>query len=102
MPEMVVIDQILVSQRNPRHALEHQRANIMLDEMGRTGIGETPGETFRQADRPVSSRAPASDVIVPPPKSATTRRPKTSPKAIWPALHSVCIGSPISLADFPF
>lgn len=49
-----------------------------------------------------SSRAPASDVIVPPPKSATTLRPQTSPKAIPPALHSVCIGSLASLADFPF
>jgi hypothetical protein len=41
-----------------------------------------------------SSIAPASEVIAPPSKSATTARPSTGAKAIVFALHSVGIGEP--------
>src|SRR6516162_4895694 len=41
-----------------------------------------------------SSIAPASEVIVPPSKAATTFRPSTGAKPNRSALHSVCIGAP--------
>ncbi|MFT8643118.1 MAG: hypothetical protein ABF854_01820 [Gluconacetobacter sp.] len=34
MPKLIVIDPILIPLRNPRHAPEHQGANVMRDKMG--------------------------------------------------------------------
>lgn len=75
MPKLIVIDQIFILNRSVR--------------------------PIARSAAP-SSNAPASDVIVPPAKSATTLRPETFPKASWPMLHFLCILSLISIVDFPF
>ena len=53
MPKLIVIDRILIPQRNPRLAVEHQVTTVMRDKMGGAGIRETPGNPLRQAGRPV-------------------------------------------------
>src|SRR5918994_3557837 len=45
-----------------------------------------------------SSRAPASEVIAPPSKPATTARPSTGAKSNSAGLHSVCIGGLLCIA----
>ena len=38
MPKLIVIDQILIPKRNPRHALEHQGTNVMHDTPFASGL----------------------------------------------------------------
>ena len=38
MPKLIVIDQIFIAQRNPRHALEHQGTNVMRDTPFASGL----------------------------------------------------------------
>jgi hypothetical protein len=95
--QLVVVDQILIAQRNPEYPLTHQTRHLMDDQIGHTVIGEAAGKALDQPDlRSVapSSIAPASEVIAPPSNAATTFRPSTGAKPNRSALHSVCIGTP--------
>ena len=95
--QLVVIDQILITQRNPEHALSDQRLDRVLDQRRRAAIGETRGKPLNQADRPIrrpQQQRPASEVIRPPSNPATTARRSTGANPNRSALHSVCIGSP--------
>jgi len=94
---LVMIDQIFIAQRNPKHALSDQRPDLMLDQIRRAAVGETVRKPIDEPDpRSVapSSKAPPSEVIRPPSNPATTARPSTRANPNRSALHSVCIGSP--------
>ena len=94
--QVIVVDEILVAQRQGEHPLGDQARHAVLDPVRlAVVIGEAGGELAGQADRPVvapSSSAPASEVIVPPSNPATTARPSTAWKLDRSALHSVGIG----------
>src|SRR5271169_5662080 len=90
--QLVMIDQILVTQRDPKHPLADQRANLMLDENCRTHNANRPTRPIARSAAP-SSNAPASDVIAPPSNEATTSRPSTRAKPNKSAVHSVSIGA---------
>ena len=53
MPELVVVDQILLAQRDAEHALRQQCLDRMLNQIGRTPIGKASRKPPDQADRPV-------------------------------------------------
>ena len=51
--QFVVVDQVLVAQRDADHALHHQRLYGVFDKFGVAAIGEAGGQTPGQADDPV-------------------------------------------------
>jgi len=53
MPQMVVIAEVLVAQRQSEARLADQRADRMLDQLGIAMILEAPGELVDQSDRPI-------------------------------------------------
>jgi hypothetical protein len=53
MPQLVVIDQVLVAQRNTKHALSDQRHHFVLDQLRCSAVRKTLGKPLNQADRPV-------------------------------------------------
>ena len=53
MAQLVVVDQILVSQRNPNHPLPDQSRYRVLDQLRRAVVGEAAGKTLDQPDRPI-------------------------------------------------
>src|SRR4029077_18408339 len=96
MAQVVMIDQILIAERDAIDALSNQGANLMLDQFGRPVILETAGKPPDQIDRPIggaSSIAPASEVILPPSNAAITFRPSTGAKPNRSGIHSVTIGA---------
>jgi hypothetical protein len=54
MTQLVVIDQVLVAQRDPEHPLPDQPCHRVLDQFGRAVIAEAAGKPLDQADLPVS------------------------------------------------
>ena len=66
MAQLVVVDQVLVAQRDPEHTLPDQARHRVLDQIGVPVIGETAGKALDQSDLLVGGAepiAPASDVI---------------------------------------
>ena len=59
--QLVVIDDILVAQRNPEDPLPDHRCHRVLDQLGRPAVAKTPGKSPDQPDRPVgrSQQQPA-------------------------------------------
>ena len=53
MAQLVVVDQILIAQREPEHALADQARHRVLDQIGRPMIGKATGKTLDQPDLPV-------------------------------------------------
>jgi len=53
MPQLVVVDHVLVSERDAEDALADQRGDAMLDPLRHPGIAEASGEAADQADRAV-------------------------------------------------
>ena len=51
--QLVMINQILITQRNPEDALSDQRPDLVLDQRRRAAIGETRGKPPDQSDRPI-------------------------------------------------
>jgi len=51
--QFVVVDQVLVAQRDADHALHHQRLHVVFDKVGIARIGEAGGQTPGQSDHPV-------------------------------------------------
>lgn len=51
--KLVVVDEVLVAEREAEHALAHQRRDRMLDPGGIAAVPEAAGETLHQPDRPV-------------------------------------------------
>jgi hypothetical protein len=98
--ELVVVHDVLVPERDAEDALADQGGDLMLDPLRHPGVAEARGEAAaRLMARCVapSSSAPAFEVIAPPSKEATTRRPSTGAKSNSAGLHSVGIGgSPAS------
>jgi hypothetical protein len=97
VPQLVVIDDIFIAQRNAKDALADHCRHGVLDQLLRAAVAETPRKPIDQPDRLVrcpSNSPPASEVILPPSKAATTERPSTRANPNKSALHSVCIGTP--------
>ena len=53
MAQLVVIDQVLVAQRDTEDALANQRHHRVLDQFRRAAVGEAAGEAIDQPDRTV-------------------------------------------------
>jgi hypothetical protein len=53
VPQLVVVDQILVAERDAEDALADQRGDRVLDPLRVAGIAEAGGEAPDQADRPI-------------------------------------------------
>ena len=51
--QLVVVDQILVAQRNPNHPLADQSRYRVLDQLRRAVVREAAGKPLDQPDRPV-------------------------------------------------
>jgi hypothetical protein len=96
MALVVMVVQVLIAKCDTDDALHHQGLDLVLNQFCRACIGEARGKPLGQpvarSVRP-SSRAPASEVIAPPSKLATTRRPSTGGNSNRAGLHSVGIGA---------
>jgi hypothetical protein len=95
VPQVIVVDQILVAERKAEYPLADQRRDLMLDELLQAEVLKARGEPMHQTNRPIggpNSSAPASEVIVLPSKEATTSRPATGAKPNRSEVHSVGIG----------
>ena len=53
MAQLIVVDQILVAQRDPEHPLTNHARHRVLDQIGYAVIGEAAGKLRHQPDRPV-------------------------------------------------
>ena len=53
MAQLVMIDQVLVAERDADNLLHHQGANLMLDQLRPPTVAEVPGKAFGQPDRPI-------------------------------------------------
>ena len=53
VPQLVVVDQVLVAERDAEHALPHHRLDRVLDLRLGAVVTETRREPCRQADRPI-------------------------------------------------
>jgi hypothetical protein len=95
VPQFVVVIEVFITQRDADNPLQHHRAHFMLHQFWNPRIGEAASKSFGQPDRPSvspSSSAPASEVIAPPSKAATTWRPSTGANSNTVGLHSVGTG----------
>jgi hypothetical protein len=50
MTKLVVVDQVLVAERDADHALHDQRLDLMLDQIRVTGVRKAGGQAPGQAD----------------------------------------------------
>jgi hypothetical protein len=94
--QLVVVVEILIAKRNPKHPLADQRHYLVLDQF------QAPHVVKAQANRFIiliarsvapNSSAPASDVTAPASNAATTARPSTGSNPKKSGLHSVGIGA---------
>jgi hypothetical protein len=53
MTQLIMVDEILVSQRDPKHPLGHHRRNAVLDQRLGTPVIKAGGEPVHQPDRPI-------------------------------------------------
>ena len=53
MAQLVVIDQVFVAQRHPKHPLPDQCYHFVLDQLRRAAVRETLGKPLNQANRPI-------------------------------------------------
>jgi hypothetical protein len=80
----VVIHHALMAERDAEDALANQGGDVMLDTLRRPPV---PKQAVKRRTRLMarsvapSSSAPAFEVIAPPSKDATTRRPSTGAKS---------------------
>ena len=44
VPDLVVVDQVLIAQSNPEHALSDQGCNLVLDALGIARVSEAGGK----------------------------------------------------------
>jgi hypothetical protein len=81
VPQLLVIDEILIAERNAEDPLRHHRLNAVLDlRLDTTVVKQAANLVIRPIARSVApnSRPPASDVTSPLSKAATTWRPSTA------------------------
>src|SRR3954453_11654444 len=95
MADLVMVVEVFISQRNADNPLHHQRLDRGLGVSGmRLSLKQAARRRVRPSTRSVapSSNAPASLVMAPPSKEATTARPSARAKSNWSGLHCVGIG----------
>ncbi len=97
VPQMVVIVEVLVAQRQAKHPLADQRVEPGARSARDRDDPRSTAQTARSVRSPDPSRPaadpPASDVIIPPSNDASTRRPSTGANPNKSAIHSVRIGA---------
>ena len=94
--QLVVVIEVLIAERDPKHPLRQQGYDLMLDQMLAACVVEARGKPLRQLDRAIcrpKKQRPASEVIAPPSNPPTTSRPSTAANPNKSALHSVGIGA---------
>ena len=53
MAKLIVIDQVLIAERQPKHALADQRLDLVRDQLWVAKVTEAGGKAIDEADRPV-------------------------------------------------
>jgi hypothetical protein len=53
MAQLVVVDQVFVAQRNPKHTLPNKGWHRVFDQFPRTAVRKTRGEPIDQSDRAI-------------------------------------------------
>ena len=53
MAKLIVIDQVLIAERQPKHVLADQRIDLVRDQLGVAKVTEAGGKAIDEADRPV-------------------------------------------------
>src|SRR6202034_1413819 len=100
LAQLVVIEKVLVAQRQAKNPLPHQRLHPMLD---KTRIAPVVAANRRVRTRPRStcpnSSAPAFEVMSPPSKQATTARRATASNSNRFGVHSVRIAAFLNLRE---
>jgi hypothetical protein len=95
--QCVVVDQILVTQRDPENPLTHQTRHRVFNQFRCAVIREALGKPRDQSDRPVAGAEQHRPGLRGHPAAvepATTARPSTRATPNRSALHSVSIGLP--------
>jgi hypothetical protein len=64
--ELVVIDHVLIAERDPKHTLPDQRPDLMLDQLRCPAIRETLGKPLDQPNRAQSDDCAARNPSWPP------------------------------------
>ena len=98
MAQIVVVDQILVAQRNPKHPLPNQGGHRVLNQIRRAVVGETAGKPLDQPDRPGRWRRAAS---LRRPRSSCRRRTPPPPPAPQPLQNQTDLRYTLSASGFP-
>jgi hypothetical protein len=100
VPQVFVVDQVLVAEGDPEHPLADQGRHLVLDALRRPCVAEARRERTKPMAQSVapSSSAPASEVMTPPSKPATTARLSTGANSNSVGLHSVGIGGLLCVA----
>ena len=53
MPQLVMVVQVLIAERDANDALHHHGLDLVLHQLGAAGIGEAGGEPLGQPDGPI-------------------------------------------------
>jgi hypothetical protein len=101
MPQLIVVVDVLVAERNAEHPLPNQRRYKVLDQFRAAAIDEALGETGQSARSPdpsLSTAAPPASDVIARHQTATTPRPSTAANSNSSgprrsALHSFGIGA---------
>src|SRR5215472_1391519 len=88
MAQLVVVVQVLITKRNPKHPLPDQSHDLVLNQILLSHIVKARCEPTHHPNRTIrlaqEQRAPS--------KAATTSRPSTGANPNKSGVHSVCIG----------
>ena len=60
VPQLVVVVQVLVTERDAEHPLRHHRADTVLHQLRHPRVAEARGKTLDQTDRPIRRRPAAA------------------------------------------
>jgi hypothetical protein len=80
--QLVMIDQIFIAQRNPKHALSDQRPDLMLDQIRRAAVGEAVRKPIDEPDRPVRRPQQQGSAIRGHPAAVKIRLPPRAPRRV--------------------
>ena len=95
MAEFIMVDQILVAEREANDALHQQGFDTVLDKGRIAAVPKAGGKAAGQPDHPVGGaqqQGTGALVMRPPSNAAITARPSTRRKSNRAAVHCVGIG----------
>ena len=53
MAQLVMVDEILITPRDPKHPLANQCLHLVLDQIRRAAVRKTTGKPVDEPDRPI-------------------------------------------------